>query len=459
MNKFRKGVYIRNIEGVDAYKLSLGKRNILTTNWTGYIPFSKELIRLQQTGFNLCQLVFDKIEDGKNEKGKSKYKYVNPHYTTRPMTEQDLKNDVNNKSLDIVNVSFTCGYSILDEDEKEPLRDEIKQFKTEKKELSKQIQKLRVSKQTKLNLVTMNQLKSKRDTLKQTIYDRQDKINEKISADELRNIFYANGFDDENGIHYVLFKRSSSKSRKGDAMFIRQELAKEMIAWGRMNIDFPNNEIIENLVGLVAYSALVSSAIEDALTIDPARILIIDDINSKWLENAKLVVKGQDDYLEVKDSKKKIEVESCPTDGSSLLDIKYYEDGIDFKLLRNHFFKSCAFKCDIQRFYRDYCEAHGIDYDTFIVENMFGEEMLAKDVDLIITPNSLKALGFAKYIQGGTKQDMWHYWKGIVKQDDNLFGVCKHNKSSKWVIDGEPKQRMSYQTGQNHEANKWYKRK
>ena len=41
-------------------------------------------------------------------------------------------------------------------------------------------------------------------------------------------------------------------------------------------------------------------------------------------------------------------------------------------LLRNHMFKACAFRTRLQKFFRDYAEEHGIDYDSWELTDMFG---------------------------------------------------------------------------------------
>ena len=56
-------------------------------------------------------------------------------------------------------------------------------------------------------------------------------------------------------------------------------------------------------------------------------------------------------------------------------------------LLRNHFFKACAFRTYIQKFLRDYAAEHGIDFETWELTDMFGMKHKAKNVKMIITDN------------------------------------------------------------------------
>ena len=115
------------------------------------------------------------------------------------------------------------------------------------------------------------------------------------------------------------------------------------------------------------------------------------------------------------------------------------------QLLRQHMFKCCTFACDINKFLRDNCP-DGIDFDTWEIKNMFNKEsMLAKDVHMIITPASLKALKFSNV--KGSKNKMWKHWKYIVGKEDNKFGVVKYDKESKRGRDCENNilQQTSYQ--------------
>lgn len=408
MMKYR-GIYIRNIEAVDAIKLEFGEKKYLESKWTGYIPYSLELLKLKNEGLEIIR---------KKE--------------TIKVRDKDFlfDNDENKlKSLDLINVNFTTGYK----------QSEIAELERQRKEYKKDKDTDKVREINNLILELKEKLKEENKLLK-------------LGCADIRKKLYKNGFRDANGNEYVLYKRSGSKARQGKVMFIRKDLADRMLKWGRMNIDIPENKKVD-VVSLGAYTSLVSSSIEDTIKINPDNILIIKDIYSEWSEDCKWIYKNSEGTLDVevkkledrKSGDKEFLNSEC-TDGSCLLEAtEYFEDGIDFKLLRNHMFKSCAFKTYIQLYYKDYCYKNNINYDTFEVEDMFGNKMLAKDVKLICTPNSLKALKFSEYVEGNSKAAMFDYWKKIVKSDDNIFGVCKHNHPSKWSFDGLEYNQMSYQ--------------
>ena len=195
------------------------------------------------------------------------------------------------------------------------------------------------------------------------------------------------------------------------------------------------------IILLFAYESLVLSAIEYTIKINPNNILIVDDIISKFKQVCNVVKK--DDTLGLLESfEEEAEIESNLFDGQALLDSRYYPKGKSMMLLRNHFFKTAAFSCNIQKFLKEQCPTN-IDYDNWTLNNMFGEPIKAKDVHMIITPSSLKALKFSEII--GNKKDMWNYWKKIVTNDGCVFGVCKTEGESKRSFGNQILQQMSYQ--------------
>lgn len=345
MNKDNKNVYIKNMEAVDIFKYCNGEKDFINASYSGCVPYSLELIKLEQVGLK-----------SRNYKGYGK-----------------------RISDDIINVKFNVGY------------------RTE-------------------------------DT--------------KTSFEELREQLYSKGFA-YNNIDYVMYKRSGAKSRIGNCLFINKKLYNKMINWSRMNIEFPGDAGLD-VVGLGAYSSLVSSAIEATIKINPDNILIIEDVESKFTTTAKEVRKGEDGFLHSY-LNESAEISSCFTDGSSMLDCSFFVNDYKDKsmmLLRNHMFKSASFDTNIQKFMKDHFKD---EYETATVTDMFGNKILAKDIKMICTPNSLKALKFSNFIGTGTDAEMFDYWKKAVKADGTVFGICKHEKQTKHIFNGLPYQQMSYQ--------------
>lgn len=381
-----KSVYINSFEGNEIFSHIVRGENI-ESNYSGMIPFSLELIKLR----SLDQF---KVHNVKHH-------------------DRDLSDDV-------INVKFRqkvkSGESILEvlPSKIENAENNLKKVTDEKK------------------LKRLNEYITYLKAMKKDIEDNIDSDKWKeINNEDLREYLYINGFT-INGVHYVVYKRSSSKSRTGQCLFIKEELHKEMMNWSRMGLDFDTGGKID-YASLLAYESLVGSSLEDTISINPNNILIVSDVESKFNKMCNVVRKGDNGFLD--SFREPVEVSNSLFDGESLLESTYFKEGQSMQLLRNHFFKSASFSTNIQQFFED----NNIE----TVEDMFGNPMKAKDVHMIITPSSLKALKF------GEPEDMWSYWKSFVSDKDGLstFGVCKHEKPSKRGFDQNENilQQTSYQ--------------
>lgn len=374
------GVYILSIEAADIYNHMFRKRHI-KKYYCAMLPKSLELNKL--------------VESGLEVRGKDKM-----------VTD------------DVINVKFNCGVKsgeeIVDRSEKQI------------DELGKKLEKIDHS-IAKENL--------QKQIIKIKKYQDKAKENEEkwhyIGANELRYDLYKNGFI-INDIKYILYKRSSSKSRKGQVLFIREELHPAMVRWSHMNLDF---SAVSDLPSVMAYESLVSSGMQDIVKIDPDNILIVADVENKFRLNCNVVKAGKDGLLD--SFEEEAIIKSDLFDGQSLLQTDYFPDGKSMMLLRNHMFKSAAFKCDIRKFLRDNCPP-GINFNEWKIPSLFGDMMLVKDIHMITTPNSLKSLKF---------KVEWGYWKQVVKNEGCVFGLLKYDESMNCGFDdnGRPLQQMSYQ--------------
>ena len=373
--------------------------NTIKSNYVGMIPHSLELIKLKQQEFTV--------------------------FSSKKHPNKQLSNDV-------INVKFN-----------QKVRGALEIIKECKKNLSELENKKLDDKQKEYKMY-----------LEQRILEFEKVKNRKgyqeVKIDDLRSHLYQNGFtvatiDKDTGeiskTVYVVYKRSSAKSRTGQCLFIKEDLYNVMINWSRLSLPLVEDMSID-YASLLAYESLVGSSIEDTIKINPEKILIVDDVDSKFNQTANVVEKGQDGYLD--SVTKDVKISNSLFDGQSLLDAKYFKKGQSMKLLRNHMFKSAAFNTNIQTFLKDNCP-DDIDYEDWLLKDMFGNMVYAKDVELIITPSSLKALKFSSVI--GEDKYMWDYWKQKVKEDGNLFGVCKHEKASKKGYDYNDNilQQTSYQ--------------
>lgn len=235
-----------------------------------------------------------------------------------------------------------------------------------------------------------------------------------IKIKELRKHFYQNGFY-LDGTHYVRYKRSAGSSREGKCLFIDERLYKAMDKWSSCGLKAQTD-----LASWESYKALSLSSIKGMVDIPLEGILFVPDYKSIFTEEVISV--------ELKDGKlvaeqKQTEITNDIWDGESLLDESVFESGYSDKhmlLLRNKFFKSCAFRTKLQKWIKD----KNITLDD-IKKRGF---TLATDVNQIVmvtTPNSLKYLKFA----GGLSEKNIRKW---IESVDNTFGVVKWDKDTRF---------------------------
>ena len=225
---------------------------------------------------------------------------------------------------------------------------------------------------------------------------------------DLRHFLYDNGFVCD-GIQYVRYKRSSGSARVGKCLFVNKIVAARMDKWDKCGLTIKQDDALD-LAAWEAYISLPMSSIIDTLEINPENILIIDDYTSTFTDTV-IAVEDKDGRLV--SSEKEMRISNNIWDGESLLDSslfgKYQEKGM--LLLRNRFFKTCAFNTNIQKFLSDY---HITD-----VKQLKGFT-LATDISqikLITTPSSVK------YLKFGTIQQ----W---LKNIDTTFGIVKYEKET-----------------------------
>ena len=297
----------------------------------------------------------------------------------------------------------------------------------------------------------------------------------KLTKDELRADFYENGVPvtykrkDSDGniieetINYKMLFRNASKAKTGMTNFINEELYEEADDWLTMGLRKrldPNNA---KIVELSAYAPLTTSTIVERFYLPMDEILILDDeesvfhtladvIKSSDYEVERMVVDeektnkekeraiAENKYDEfgnpkykihkkkVKATEKRCIVEREYTDvvnniwdGMALIESSFCPgENNGMILLRNHFFKACAFKCHIQQFIKDYCESHNIDYNTYTITDIFGRNILAKNIKLVTNKDACKWFKFSD-IMGETLLDAYNYWRERIERDGCIW--------------------------------------
>lgn len=236
-----------------------------------------------------------------------------------------------------------------------------------------------------------------------------------IKVKQLREYFYANGFN-VNGIHYVRYKRSAGSSREGTCLFIDERLYKHMTKWSEYGLK-PKND----LASWEAYKALSLSSIKGTIDIPLDGILFVPDYKSMFTDEV-VSVEIQDGKITAQT--KQTQITNDIWDGESLLDESLFVGNYADKhmlLLRNKFFKSCAFKTKLQKW---------IKYKGITLANLKarGFTTLATDISQIVmvtTPNSLKYLKFV----GELNEKNIRKWADNV---DSTFGVVKWDKRTRY---------------------------
>lgn len=232
---------------------------------------------------------------------------------------------------------------------------------------------------------------------------------------ELREDLYERGFSCGD-VKYRRWKRSSGSSRVGKCLFIDEQLYPRMHKWEMCGLHVEDGDPVD-LAALESYISLTSSSIITTIPLEPKNILVISDWKSEF-EDDVISVYEQDGRIAAKPVRQKI-VNNI-FDGQGLMDASMFTgmlEGKGMALLRNLFFKSCCFNCNIQKWFAD----NGITS----VEQLNGETLATDiaDIKLITTPSSIKYLKFGKLKE----------WLNRIEPE---FGVVKTDKPSH-IMDGE----------------------
>lgn len=224
---------------------------------------------------------------------------------------------------------------------------------------------------------------------------------------ELRQHLYNHGFVCD-GIKYVRYKRSSGSSRVGKCLFVNEILYERMAKWDRCGLPIKYGQEID-LAAYEAYISLPMSSIIGTIDIFPENILVIDDYESVFEDK---VVAVEEIGGKLSAEEKTAKIKNSVWDGQSLMDSSLFADYPDkgMLLLRNRFFKSCAFNCNIQQWFAD----NGITDVSQLKGFTLAKDI--KEIKLITTPNSVKYLKFGKLTQ----------W---LRNMEISFGVVKYEKS------------------------------
>ena len=241
-----------------------------------------------------------------------------------------------------------------------------------------------------------------------------------VTRRAVREKLYADGFTID-GVHYVRYKRSAGASRDGRCMFIAEPLYADMMKWSVCGL---SAESVDDQASFQSYIALTMSSIEGTICLPKKAILIMPDAVSEFWTGAVNVEETADHDLTA--NYQQVLVKNKIWDGEALLDVSVFrENGYEDKgmlLLRNRFFKTCAFNTNLQKWFQD----NKIDR----VSQLAGYTTARKveDIRLVITESSLKYLKFMpSYVSLAVG---FRRWLDAVYEgkETSVFGVVKTDK-------------------------------
>ena len=278
--------------------------------------------------------------------------------------------------------------------------------------------------------------------------------------DEIREYFYENGVDvtyrkkdkqgnikEETTIHYEMLFRTSAKAKLGQVMFINSELYETAYDWLTIGLGKKMGNDNAKIVEMSAYAPLTTSTIVGSIHVPVEDILILRDQDSFFKTVANVV--RAEEYLDKKGKKQKkcvvskeeIKVKNTIWDGMLLIESDILPSWINgMALLRNHLFKACGFRSYLKKFFIDWCNENGFDYNTHQVQDMFGKWHYLKDIKMITTDNAIKWKKFSD-LMGNNLTEAYEYWCDRIHADGDIWGIVKTDHPSKL---GEYQQ-LSYQ--------------
>ena len=263
-----------------------------------------------------------------------------------------------------------------------------------------------------------------RDENGEQVFDKKKKDKDKsVDINVIREDLYLNGFV-LNGEKYVRYKRSAGSAKSGSCLFIKEKLYSMMNKWSKTGLDEKKDLCFDSLTSYEAYKALSLSSIIKTIKLNPRNILFVKDF--------KTFVKGQK-VIRVKHEKKEglvaeeteCDIENNIFDGEGLLDESIFkENNLNNKgmmLLRNRFFKCCAFNTKLQKWFK----ANKITSP----KQLYGKT-LANSIEDIVLVVSESCLKYLKMVEGGFNLENIKRWCDEV--NDSLFGIVKTDKKTRF---------------------------
>lgn len=247
-----------------------------------------------------------------------------------------------------------------------------------------------------------------------------------INAKEIRKELYLKGFV-LNKTKYVRYKRSAGSAKGGSCLFIKEELYSMMTKWSRTGLDTDKDLCFKNLTTYEAYRALSLSSLKKVLRLNPRNILFVKDFKT-IVKDQKVISVAPNDHGHLECEVGSFDIENNIFDGEGLLDVSVFEkcklERKGMMLLRNRFFKCCAFNTNLQKWFAK----NNIKCKEQLNGITFAEDI--KDIVLVVTESCLKYL---KMCEGGfTEENIKRWCDSICDGEDSLFGIVKTDKKTRF---------------------------
>ena len=249
--------------------------------------------------------------------------------------------------------------------------------------------------------------------------------NPKDLSKTMREYLYLNGFV-LNGNKYVRYKRSASAAKNNTCIFIKESLFNLLNKWSMTGLNLEKDNCLKSLTSFEAYNALSISDLVSTLKLNPYNILFVEDCKVILKDETAIRVSVEDKHLTAKEDK--CDIENNIFDGEGLLDASVFNK-TPYKhkgmiLLRNRFFKCCAFNTKLQKWFKE---------NNITSVDQLGGLTFAKSVKDIVLVVSESCLKYLKMCNGKlTKKNIKKWCDAISKNDESLFGIVKTDKSPRF---------------------------
>ena len=247
------------------------------------------------------------------------------------------------------------------------------------------------------------------------------------SSETIRKYLYLNGFV-VNGKKYVRYKRSSRAAKNNTCLFIKESLFKLMNEWSLtgLSLNEKKDNCLKSLTSFEAYYALSISDLTSSLKLNPYNILFVKDCKVMLHDEDVIRVSVEDKHLVAKEDKH--DVENNIFDGEGLMDTSVFEkaklQNKGMMLLRNRFFKCCAFNTKLQEWFK----ANNITS----VDQLYGHTF-AKSIEDIVLVVSESCLKYSKMCIGGfTKENVKRWCDAVSTNEESIFGIVKTDKAPRF---------------------------